>query len=91
MKHQGWLLSLALLGWPVVAAPQITPEMMAKFKQLSPAQQQALAAQYGVNPAQLGVSAGQSSVTPVNTAPVAAPREVDYSQASQRPLQAGVA
>ncbi|MGL4957630.1 MAG: polysaccharide biosynthesis/export family protein, partial [Plesiomonas sp.] len=91
MKQQGWLLSLALLGWPVVAAPQITPEMMAKFKQLSPAQQQALAAQYGVNPAQLGGASGQSSVTPVNTAPVAAPREVDYSQASQRPLQAGVA
>lgn len=58
---------------------------------MSPAQQQALAAQYGVNPAQLGVSAGQSSVTPVNTAPVAAPREVDYSQASQRPFMAGVA
>lgn len=91
MKQKGVLLSLALLGLPVLAAPQVTPEMMAKFKQLSPAQQQAVAAQYGIDPAQLSGSAGQSSSTPVNTAPVAAPREVDYSQASQRPLVAGVA
>ena len=85
------LLSAALIG-TVVAAPQITPEMMAKFKQLSPAQQQALAAQYGVDTSQLGEGAGQkSSVTPVKTAPVVAPREVDYSQTSQRPLVAGVA
>ncbi|MGL5046974.1 MAG: polysaccharide biosynthesis/export family protein, partial [Shewanella sp.] len=91
MKQKGMLLSLALLGLPVLAAPQVTPEMMAKFKQLSPAQQQALAAQYGIDPAQLSGSASQASSTPVNTAPVAAPREVDYSQASQRPLVAGVA
>lgn len=91
MKQKGLLLSLALMGLTVMAAPQITPEMMAKFKQLSPAQQQALAAQYGIDPSQLGGSNKQSSVTPVNTAPVAAPREVDYSQESQRPLVAGVA
>lgn len=88
MKNSGLLLSLALIGLPLVAAPQVTPEMMIKLKQLSPAQQQALAAQYGIDPSQLG--GGQSSVTPVNTAPVAAPREVDYSQTSQRPLVAGV-
>ncbi|MCF5846466.1 SLBB domain-containing protein [Aeromonas veronii] len=91
LKQSVWLLSLALLGSAVPAAPQITPEMMAKFKQLSPAQQQALAAQYGIDPSQLGASAAVSSVTPVNTAPVAAPRDVDYSQPSQRPLMAGVA
>lgn len=91
MKQKGLLLSLALFGLPLLAAPQVTPEMIAKFKQLSPAQQQALAAQYGIDPSQLGGAAGKSSVTPVNTAPVAAPREVDYSQASQRPLVAGVA
>ncbi|WP_346209169.1 SLBB domain-containing protein [Aeromonas salmonicida] len=89
MKNSGLLLSLALIGLPLVAAPQVTPEMMIKLKQLSPAQQQALAAQYGIDPSQLG--GGQSSVTPVNTAPVAAPREVDYSQTSQRPSVAGVA
>ncbi|HGY1012481.1 TPA: SLBB domain-containing protein [Aeromonas salmonicida subsp. smithia] len=91
MKQKGLLLSLALFGLPLLAAPQVTPEMMAKFKQLSPAQQQALAAQYGLDSSQLGSSAVQSSVTPVNTAPMAAPREVDYSQVSQRPLVAGVA
>jgi len=91
MKQKGLLLSLALFGLPLLAAPQVTPEMIAKFKQLSPAQQQALAAQYGLDSSQLGSSAVQSSVTPVNTAPMAAPREVDYSQVSQRPLVAGVA
>lgn len=91
MIEKGLLLSLALIGGSVLAAPQVTPEMMAKFKQLSPAQQQALAAQYGIDPSQLGASSTKSSVTPVNAAPVAAPREVDYSQASQRPLVAGVA
>ncbi|MGL5487585.1 MAG: SLBB domain-containing protein, partial [Shewanella sp.] len=91
LKQSVWLLSLAFLGSTVPAAPQITPEMMAKFKQLSPAQQQALAAQYGIDSSQLGASAAVSSVTPVNTAPVAAPRDVDYSQPSQRPLMAGVA
>ncbi|EZH82631.1 sugar transporter [Aeromonas hydrophila AD9] len=91
MNQKGLLLSLAFVGLPLMAAPQITPEMMAKFKQLSPAQQQALAAQYGIDPSLLGGSNSQSSVTPVNTAPVAAPREVDYSQASQRPLVAGAA
>lgn len=90
MIEKGLLLSLALVGGPVLAAPQVTPEMMAEFKQLSPAQQQALAAQYGLDSSQLGGAAGKSSVTPVNTAPVAAPREVDYSQVSQRPLVAGV-
>ncbi|ELM3617332.1 SLBB domain-containing protein [Aeromonas sobria] len=92
MKQKGLLISLALFGGAVLAAPQVTPEMMAKFKQLSPAQQQELAAQYGVDPSQLGGALEQkSSVTPVNTAPVAAPREVDYSQTTQRSLMAGVA
>jgi protein involved in polysaccharide export with SLBB domain len=90
MIEKGLMLSLALVGGSVLAAPQVTPEMIAKFKQLSPAQQQALAAQYGIDPSQLGASSTKSSVTPVNTAPVAAPREVDYSQVSQRPLVAGV-
>ncbi|MER0510306.1 SLBB domain-containing protein [Aeromonas veronii] len=91
MIEKGLMLSLALVGGSLLAAPQVTPEMMAKFKQLSPAQQQALAAQYGIDPSQLGASSAKTNVTPVNTAPVAAPREVDYSQASQRPLLAGVA
>ncbi len=91
MQKKGLLLSSALFCMPIVAAPQVTPEMMAKFKQLSPAQQQAMAAQYGIDPSQLGASSAVSSVTPVNTAPVAAPRDVDYSQPSQRPLMAGVA
>ncbi len=56
MKQKGLLLSLALFGLPLLAAPQVTPEMIAKFKQLSPAQQQALAAQYGIDPSQLGAS-----------------------------------
>ncbi|MEH8223506.1 SLBB domain-containing protein [Aeromonas veronii] len=91
MIEKGLVLSMALVGGSVLAVPQVTPDMMAKFKQLSPAQQQALAAQYGIDPSQLGSSSTKSSVTPVNTAPVAVPREVDYSQASQRPLLAGVA
>lgn len=91
MIEKGLMLSLALVGGSVLAAPQVTPEMMAKFKQLSPAQQQALAAQYGIDSSQLGASSTKSSVTPVNTAPVAVPRDVDYSQPSQRPLLAGVA
>ncbi|MFQ2180470.1 SLBB domain-containing protein [Aeromonas sp. s13] len=91
MRGLGCSSLFMIMSSVAFCAPQITPDMMAKFKQLSPAQQQALAAQYGVDTSQLGGAGQKSSVTPVNTAPVAAPREVDYSQASQRPLVAGVA
>ena len=62
---------------------------MEQFKRLPADQQQALAKQYGISVDQFQNASAMTPVTP--STPVAAPREVDYSQVSQRPLIAGVA
>lgn len=81
-----WII--AAVSMNAFAAPQISPQMMEQFKRLSPAEQQSLAKQYGISTEQLQTT---SAVTPVTkSVPVSAPRELDYSQASQRPLIAGV-
>lgn len=54
MRGLGCSSLFMIMSSVAFCAPQITPDMMAKFKQLSPAQQQALAAQYGVDTSQLG-------------------------------------
>ncbi len=82
-----WILAAISLN--VFAAPQISPQMMEQFKRLPADQQQALAKQYGISVDQFQNASAMTPVTP--STPVAAPREVDYSQVSQRPLIAGVA
>ena len=82
-----WILAAISLN--VFAAPQISPQMMEQFKRLPADQQQALAKQYGISVDQFQNASAMTPVTP--STPVAAPREVDYSQVSQRPLIAGAA
>jgi polysaccharide biosynthesis/export protein len=82
-----WILAAVSLS--AFAAPQITPQMMEQFKRLSPVEQQSLAKQYGISTEQLKSASAITPITP--SVPVAAPRELDYTQVSQRPLIAGVA
>lgn len=75
-----FLLTALLTGSGVAA--DISPAMLAQFKQLPAAQQQALAAQYGVDLNSIsGSSAGSA---PVVAAPTLQPREVKTEQVSQR-------
>ncbi|MDD2341539.1 MAG: SLBB domain-containing protein [Tolumonas sp.] len=74
-------LLTALLAGSGVAA-DISPAMLAQFKQLPAAQQQALAAQYGVD---LNSITGSSKASvPVVAAPTIQPREIKPEQVSQR-------
>jgi polysaccharide export outer membrane protein len=74
------LLTILFAGTGVAA--NISPAQLAQFKQLPAAQQQALAAQYGVD--LNSISGGSADSTPVVAAPTIQPREVNSSQISQR-------
>lgn len=77
-----FLLTALMTGSGIAA--NISPAMLAQFKQLPAAQQQALAAQYGID--LNSISAGTSAQTPAATAPTTIqPREVNTAQISQRP------
>lgn len=75
-----FLLTALLAG--SASAADISPAMLARFRQLPAAQQQALAAQYGVDINSL--SQGSASAAPVAVAPTVQPREVNTAQVSQR-------
>ena len=83
-------MRMALLGLSLglavgQASAEIPANVMAQFSQLSPAQQEAVAAQYGVDLSQLKsqqVDASQAVAMP----PTLAPRTVDASLSSQRDM-----
>ena len=64
------------------SAATVSPEMMARFKQLPAAQQQALAAQYGVDINSLSTS--DDAAAAVVAEPTLQARTVDTSKQSQR-------
>jgi polysaccharide biosynthesis/export protein len=81
-------MRMALLGLSLglavgQASAEIPANVMAQFNQLSPAQQEAVAAQYGVDMGQLKSQQGGSSQAAPMPATLA-PRVVDNSQATQR-------
>jgi polysaccharide biosynthesis/export protein len=81
-------MRMALLGLSLglavgQASAEIPANVMAQFSQLSPAQQEAVAAQYGVDMGQLKSQQGGSSQAAPMPATLA-PRVVDNSQATQR-------
>lgn len=71
----------ALASMPAYTAP-VSPEMMARFRQLPAAQQQALAAQYGVDINSLSTS--DDAAAAVVAEPTLQTRTVDTSKQSQR-------
>lgn len=73
-------LLLGLLAGP--ASAEIPAAVMAQFSQLSPSQQEAIAAQYGVDMSQLRSQGGNTAATTMQ--PTLTPRTVDTSQISQR-------
>jgi polysaccharide biosynthesis/export protein len=81
-------MRMALLGLSLglavgQASAEIPANVMAQFSQLSPAQQEAVAAQYGVDLSQLKSQQGDASQAAPMPATLA-PRTVDNSQATQR-------
>lgn len=81
-------MRMALLGLSLglavgQASAEIPANVMAQFSQLSPAQQEAVAAQYGMDLSQLKSQQGATSQAAPMPATLA-PRVVDNSQASQR-------
>lgn len=82
LVRPAWLgLLISLMTVPSQA--QISASQMAMFNQLSPAQQEAVAAQYGVDVQSLR---NQSATRPeTELAPTLSPRQLDTQQVSQRP------
>lgn len=81
-------MRMALLGLSLglavgQASAEIPANVMAQFSQLSPAQQEAVAAQYGMDLSQLKSQQGATSEAAPMPATLA-PRVVDNSQATQR-------
>ncbi|GAB3215010.1 SLBB domain-containing protein [Pseudaeromonas pectinilytica] len=81
-------MRMALLGLSLglavgQASAEIPANVMAQFSQLSPAQQEAVAAQYGMDLSQLKSQQGATSQAAPNPTTLA-PRVVDNSQATQR-------
>ncbi len=81
-------MRMALLGLSLglavgQASAEIPANVMAQFSQLSPAQQEAVAAQYGMDLSQLKSQQGATSQAAPMPATLA-PRVVDNSQATQR-------
>lgn len=81
-------MRMALLGLSLglavgQASAEIPANVMAQFSQLSPAQQEAVAAQYGMDPSQLKSQQGGASQAAPMPATLA-PRVVDNSQTTQR-------
>lgn len=77
-----FLLTALLTGSGVAA--NISPAMLAQFKQLPAAQQQALAAQYGVDINSLNAQSADGLEQASSAQPTLEPRDVDVSKLSQR-------
>lgn len=89
MKQILSLFLFVFLSLPSLAGQQqVTPEMMAQFMQLPPAQQRALAVQYGIDPDD--INPARRPKKQIETRPTMEPRELDYNQVSQRPPVADV-
>lgn len=86
MKIKSLPFSLLLAGVMSVSsfAATVSPEMMAKFKQLPAAQQQALAAQYGIDLNSLSAGSMNDNSITSDAVPTIQPREIDTSRVSQR-------
>lgn len=86
MKMKALSVTFLLMAWFTASAATLSPEMIAKFKQLPAAQQQALAAQYGVDLSSLDMQSSDSvNQTSSSAQPTLQERTVDASKSSQRP------
>jgi len=77
------LLGMMLSLVSNTSSAEIPANVMAQFSQLSPAQQEAVAAQYGIDISTLRESNGASSAE-ASMAPTLAPRTVDAQNSTQR-------